>query len=171
MYEWRIPMDPMPKVSDIMEDIFEFPHLPYWFTLRQAIDIIKATGEAAGINDFPRAILVFDEKYNLLGTLDIRDILRGLDARFKGLTPESPMPDTASFYGEDSVGILDHPVSEFMQPAELFIGPDDPVSLAAYYMVVRSRAYLPVLEEKRKLVGIVKMMSVFNAVTDRLLAE
>jgi hypothetical protein len=36
-------MDPMPKSANIMEDIFEFPHLPYWFTLRQAIDIIKAT--------------------------------------------------------------------------------------------------------------------------------
>jgi hypothetical protein len=60
------------------------------------------------------------------------------------------MPDAASFYGEDSVGILDHPSVSFMQPAELFIGPDDPVSLAAYYMVVRSRAYLPVLEEKEE---------------------
>lgn len=161
----------MQKISDIMEDIFEFPHLPYWFTLRQAVDIIKATGVTAGISDFPRAILVFDEKYNLLGTLDIRDILRGLDAQFKGLSPESPIPDAASLYGEASVAILDRPVSDFMQPAELFIGPDDPVSLAAYYMVVRSRAYLPVLEDKRKLVGIVKMMSVFNAVTDTLLDE
>lgn len=164
-------MDAMPKVSDIMEDIFEFPHLPYWFTLRQAIDIIKATGEAAGINDFPRAILIFDEKYNLLGTLDIRDILRGLELRFKGLTPESPVPDPAALYGEACLEMLDRPVSEFMQPSELFIGPDDPVSLAAYYMVVRSRAYLPVLEDKRKLVGIVKMMNVFNTVTDRLLDE
>ena len=164
-------MDQMPKVSDIMEDIFEFPHLPYWFTLRQAIDIIKATGEAAGVNDFPRAILVFDEKYNLLGTLDIRDILRGLEPNLKNVTPESSVPHASQIYGQPSLEMLDRPVSEFMQPAELFMRPDDSIALAAYYMVVRSRSYLPVLEDKRKLVGIIKMMSVCNAITDCLLIE
>ena len=164
-------MEPMQKVSDIMEDIFEFPHLPYWFTLRQAIDIIKATGVTVGASDFPRAILVFDEKYNLLGTLDIRDILRGLDPLMKECASQATVPDPATLFGKPVVDLLDRPVSEFMRPAELFIGPDDPASLAAYYMVTQSRAYLPVLEEKRKLVGIVKMMNVFNAITDSLLAE
>ncbi len=164
-------MEQMQKVSDIMEDIFEFPHLPYWFTLRQAIDIIKATGMAVGVSDFPRAILVFDEKYNLLGTLDIRDILRGLDPQITEGEAESPIPEPSSLYGKPVLELFDRPVSEFMRPAELFIRPEDPVPLAAYYMVTQGRAYLPVLEDKRKLVGIVKMMNVFNSVTETLLAE
>lgn len=164
-------MEQAQQVREVMEDIFEFPHLPYWFSLRQAIDILKATSLASGSSDFPRAILIFDEKYNLLGTLDVRDILRGLDPLLKGLSPTDPLPDSALLYGSASCDLLDRPVSDFMQPAELFIGPDDPVSLAAYYMVVRGRAYLPVLEEKRKLVGIVKMLHVFNAITDTLMKE
>jgi CBS domain-containing protein len=164
-------MEQRRKVSDIMEDIFEFPHLPYWFTLRQAVDIIKATGMAVGVSDFPRAVLIFDEKYNLLGTLDIRDILRGLDPKIREGLTDTEVPEPASLYGESSVELLDRPVSEFMRPAELFLGPDDPASLAAYFMVTQSRAYLPVLEDRRKLVGIVKMMNVFNAMTDELLAE
>ncbi|KAF0180786.1 MAG: hypothetical protein FD164_1645 [Nitrospirae bacterium] len=164
-------MEQTQKVSAVMEDIFEFPHLPYWFSLRQAIDIIKATGTAVGVSDFPRAILIFDEKYNLLGTLDIRDILRGLDPQLKDLNGESVLPDPAVLYRKTDTDLLDKPVSEYMRPADLFIGPDDPISLAAYYMVVQSRAYLPVLEDKRKLIGIVKMMNVFNAITDPLLSE
>ena len=164
-------MERLQKVSDVMEDIFEFPHLPYWFSLRQAIDIIKVSGVAGGSSDFPRAILIFDEKYNLLGTLDIRDILRGLEPQFAEFAGDSDIHDSRHLYGVSSRELLDKPVSDFMRGAELFISTEDPVSLAAYYMVTRGMAYLPVLEEKRKLVGIVKMMNVFNMVTDNLLDD
>ncbi|HMK43704.1 MAG TPA: CBS domain-containing protein [Dissulfurispiraceae bacterium] len=164
-------MEPVKTVKDVMEDIFEFPHLPYWFSLRQAIDIIKVTSDAVGVRDFPRAILVFDEKYNLLGTLDIRDILRGLSPSLKGLRPGEPMPKISELYSSSGAELMERPVSEFMQPAELFLNPDDPLGLAAYYMVTQARAYLPVLEDKKRLVGIVKMMDVFNTVTASLIED
>jgi hypothetical protein len=28
-------------VKDLMIDVFEYPHVPYWFTVKQAIMVIK----------------------------------------------------------------------------------------------------------------------------------
>ena len=44
--------------------------------------IIKVSFISAKKYPEPLAILVFDEKYNLLGTLTLKDILRGLEPRF-----------------------------------------------------------------------------------------
>ena len=45
------------------------------------------------------AVLVFDEKYNLMGTLTLKDILRGLEPRF--LKPSA----TAQVPEEDEAGL------------------------------------------------------------------
>jgi len=70
------------KIKDVMIGIFEYPHIPYWFSLDQAMRIIKVSFISTKKYPEPLAILVFDEKYNLLGTLALRDILRGLEPRF-----------------------------------------------------------------------------------------
>ncbi len=65
-----------------MIGIFEYPHVPYWFSINQAIRIVKVSFISAKKYPDPMAILVFDEKYNLMGTLTLKDILRGLEPRF-----------------------------------------------------------------------------------------
>ena len=69
-------------VKDVMIGIFEYPHIPYWFTINQAVRIIKVSFISSKKYPEPMAILVFDEKYNLMGTLTLKDILRGLEPRF-----------------------------------------------------------------------------------------
>src|SRR4030067_1872349 len=69
-------------VRDLMIDVFEFPHIPYWFSIRQAIGIIKKSLLTKEKCLQPMAVLVFDEKYNLVGTVSLKDILRGLEPRF-----------------------------------------------------------------------------------------
>ncbi len=76
-------------VKDLMVNIFDYPHIPYWFSVAQAARIIKVSFLNAKKCLEPIAILVFDEKYNLLGTLTLRDILRGIEPKFTQTTDET----------------------------------------------------------------------------------
>jgi len=82
----------MPKskvVKDLMLDVFDYPHVPYWFTIGQAIKIIKVSFISAKKCPEPLAILVFDEKYNLMGTLSLKNILTGLEPKFMRATTDA----------------------------------------------------------------------------------
>ncbi len=168
------------KVREVMDDIFDYPHLPYWFSLGQAIKILKKTLPGTDVCTYPRGILIFDERYNLLGTLNIRDILRGLDPKFKTVSSETPASvedDTtvasiaAGLYGDESKQLLDRPVSDFMVPASVFLEPDDPVTKAAYLMLRHNLIFVPVLEGKKRLIGIVKVIKVFDEITHVVMEE
>ena len=68
--------------KEVMVGILEYPHVPYWFSINQAIGIIKVSFLSVKKYPEPMAVLVFDEKYNLMGTLTLKDILKGLEPRF-----------------------------------------------------------------------------------------
>ncbi|MGB9714936.1 MAG: CBS domain-containing protein [Thermodesulfovibrionales bacterium] len=136
------------KVSkDLMIDVFEYPHVPYWFTVRQAITVIKKSLIGTEKCVHPLAVLVFDEKYNILGTLTLKDVLKGLDSREKA----------------------ERPVSEVMVPAKHFVEPDDPVSKAADLMLNNDLVLLPVIENKKKFVGVIRMIEIFDELTSAIL--
>ena len=46
-------------VKDVMTGIFEYPHVPYWFTIGQAIRIVKVSFISTKKYPDPLAILVF----------------------------------------------------------------------------------------------------------------
>jgi Mg/Co/Ni transporter MgtE len=168
------------KVKDLMDDIFDYPHLPYWFSIKQAVEILKKTLPANTVCSYPRAILIFDEKYNLLGTLSIRDILRWLEPKIMQASAELPSLTEKemdsfiswdSLYSEEAKARMEKPVSEAMTPANIFIEPDDHISKVAYLMLKNNLMYLPVLEGKKKLVGVIKMINVFDVMTDVVLGK
>ena len=134
-------------VRDLMIDVFEYPHVPYWFTIKQAIMVVKKSVLETEKCIHPLAVLVFDEKYNILGTLTMKDILKGLESKEK----------------EDS------PVSEVMVPAKFFVEPDDPFSKAADMMLSNDLVLLPVIEDKKKFVGVVRMIEIFDELTSALI--
>jgi CBS domain-containing protein len=107
------------------------------------------------------AVLVFDEKYNLMGTLTLKDILRGLEPRFlkasdtaQGLKEDestlSLIWDT--LFDKSSKDLAEKPVSEIMVPAKYYVEPTDPITKAAYLMIHHDLILLPVLENKKKFV-------------------
>jgi CBS domain-containing protein len=167
-------------VKDVMTGIFEYPHVPYWFTIGQAIRIVKVSFLSTKKYPDPMAVLVFDEKYNLMGTITLKDILRGLEPRF--LKPSS----TAQIAEEDesalsliwdtlfdqgSKDFVEKPVSEIMATAKYFVEPNDPITKAAYLMLHHDLILLPVLENKKKFVGLVRMIEVFDEISNALLKE
>ena len=65
--------------KDILIPLDSYPHVPHWFSLRQAIvEMEKTQLDVGGRKSLPRVVLVFDEKYRLMGMVRRRDILRGL---------------------------------------------------------------------------------------------
>ena len=131
-------------VKDVMIDVFEYPHVPYWFTMKQAIMVIKKSVIGTEKCIHPMAVLVFDEKYNILGTLTLGDIMKGLESKDK----------------------VDSPVSEIMVPAKFFVEPGDPISKAGDLMLKNDLILLAVIEEdKKKFVGVVRMIEVFDELT------
>ncbi|MDP2156759.1 MAG: CBS domain-containing protein [Nitrospirota bacterium] len=168
------------KVKDLMLDVFEFPHIPHWFSLRQSIEIIKRTVIESEKCIRPVVILVFDEKYNLLGTLTHINILKGLEPSFLKPTTKAQVPT------EDEVGLAvlwdtlftsgskelaEKPVSEVMVPARFFVDQEDPITKAAYLMLRHDLVLLPVLENKKKLVGVVRMIEVFEELSNNILSQ
>jgi CBS domain-containing protein len=56
-----------------------------------------------------------------------------------------------------------------MVPAKFFVQPDDPITKAAYLMVHNDLALLPVLENKKKFVGLVRIREVFDELSSSIL--
>jgi hypothetical protein len=78
------------RASDLMIPLSGYPHMPYWLTLRQGMATLRSSRiEIDGKVSLPRAFLVFNEAYELLGVVRRRDILRGLEPQFLERKPRS----------------------------------------------------------------------------------
>ena len=160
--------DQKKQVREIMTDIFEFPHVPYWFTIRQASGILKKS-ISGGKCLRPLAALVFDEKYNLLGHIEEKDILAGIAAA--ALPGSSERQDSISAPDENTMDALkelsERPVSTMLNPFKLFADPEDFVARAADVMLRNNLQILPVLEHQKKLVGMVRGIEIFEYLSSR----
>jgi hypothetical protein len=174
------PMQNDKRIKNIMIGIFDYPHIPYWFSIGQAIKIIRVSFLNTKKFPDPMVILVFDEKYNLMGTLTLKDILSGFEPKFlkPGNKVRFPEEDESALsriwdtlFDQESKTIAEKPVSEIMAPARFFIEPDEPIRKAAYLMIAHDLVLLPVLENKKKLVGLVRMAEVFEEMSDIVLKE
>jgi len=167
-------------VKDLMIGIFEYPHIPYWFSLSQAVRIVKVSFLSTKKYPEPMAILVFDEKYNLLGSLTLKDILKGLEPRFLKPSIKAQVPEENesglsliwdSLFTKESKELAEKAVSEIMSPAKFFVEPDDPITKAAYLMLHHDLVLLPVLENKKKFVGLVRMIEIFDEISNAIVKE
>jgi CBS domain-containing protein len=167
-------------VKDLMIGIFEYPHIPYWFSISQAIRIVKVSFISSKKYPEPLAILVFDEKYNLMGTLTLKDILRGLEPRFMKPTTKAQVPEEDeaglaliwdTLFAKESKELAEKAVSEVMSPAKYFVEPNDPITKAAYLMLHHDLVLLPVLENKKKFVGLVRLVEIFDEISNEIVKE
>lgn len=156
------------QVREIMIDVFEFPHVPYWFTIRQVSGILKKS-ISGGKCLRPLAALVFDEKYNLLGHIEAQDILNSINTAALSGDPArqniitAPAPEVMSALGE----LSEKPVSSLLNQFKLFLDRDDSAAKAAEMMLTNNMSILPVLENQKKLVGIVRSTEIFEYLSSR----
>jgi len=142
-------------VREIMVDVFEYPHIPYWFTLRQAAGIVRNTLLGGGKHVHPLVVLVFDEKYNLVGMANLRDILKGLEPLWSGA-------GGAATAGGGGKPAAETPVATVMRPTQTFVEPGASIADAARLIVEQNLELVPVLEDNKKLIGVVRWQEVFQ---------
>ena len=163
------------KVKDLMIPLEDYPHIPYWFTLRQAMAIVREASIKFEGSFEPRAVLVFDEKYQLMGMLTLRDIIKGLEPKFAkdaGLIKADPglavlMGD---MFGPGMKEASQKAVSEVMSPIRVTVNGEDPITKALFLMIKENVGMMPVLLDK-KVVGMVRMNELFKEISEVVLGD
>jgi CBS domain-containing protein len=157
------------KVREVMIPLDDYPHIPQWFTLRQAVAIVReSTIKYAGVYK-PRAVLVFDKGHQLAGILTIRGLLKGLDLDF--LQGEVPVPVAATM--DDLLGPnlrqqAERPVSEVMSPVKASVQAGASLVQALFALIKENVGTMPVFEEDR-VVGIVRLTELFLEISQAIL--
>ncbi|MCD6249591.1 MAG: CBS domain-containing protein [candidate division Zixibacteria bacterium] len=166
------------RVRDVLIPLDKYPHLPYWFTLRQAMaEMESARLEINGRTSLPRMILIFDEKYQLMGMARRRDILRGLEPTFLREKPvehrkelwDVPIDSNLSEFSFSSVinavikRASETPISNVMLPIKATVNNDDHIVRVIYEMNKHNLSMLPVLQDDR-IVGVVRSVDIFHEI-------
>ncbi len=168
--------------GDIMIPMDQYPHIPYWFSLRQAMAAMEgAQLERNGQKTLPRVVLVFNEKYELLGMVRRRDILLGLEPEF--LTQQhrnyrsklfdvrvDPNLSELSF---DKIlsGIrerAERSVKDIMTPIKATVDYDDHIIKVIYEMTQYDLSILPVMKDGN-VAGVVRTVDVFHEIAKHVL--
>jgi CBS domain-containing protein len=153
----------------------DYPHIPYWFTLRQAMAIVREAAVKFEGTFEPRAVLVFDEKYQLTGILTLRDIIKGLEPRF--------LKETSLIKADPSLTVLlgdvfgpnikeqsQRAVSEVMSPIKITVNAGDSLPKALFLMVKEDVGLAPVMEEG-KVAGMLRLTDLFGEISRVVLGD
>ncbi|RJR47917.1 MAG: CBS domain-containing protein [Deltaproteobacteria bacterium] len=167
---------PEPKTAkDLMIPLVDYPHIPYWFTLRQAMAIVREAAVKFEGYFEPRAVLVFDEKYQLMGILTLRDIIRGLEPRFlKGTPLVKGDPSLAvllgDLFGPNMKEQSQRPVSEVMSPIRVTVNAGDTLPKALFSMIAENVSLVPVMDEG-KVAGMLRLSDLFGEISRVVLGD
>ena len=163
------------KVKDLMIPLEDYPHIPYWFTLRQAMAIVREAAIKFEGAFEPRAVLVFDERYQLMGMLTLRDIIKGLEPRFlqeTGLIKMDPSLTVlvGDLFGPGLKEASQKPVSEVMSPIKVTIQGSDPIAKALFLMIKENVGMMPVIQDN-KVVGMIRLSDLFKEISEMVLGD
>jgi signal-transduction protein with cAMP-binding, CBS, and nucleotidyltransferase domain len=163
------------KVKDLMIPLEDYPHIPYWFTLRQAMAIIREAAVKFEGSFEPRAVLVFDEKYQLMGILTLRDIIRGLEPRFLQETGLIKMDPSLTVLMGDLFGpglreASQKPVSEVMSPIRITVEGEDAIAKALFLMIKENVGLMPV-QQNQRVTGMIRLSDLFSEVSNLVLGD
>lgn len=151
------------NLKDLIIPLSDYPHMPYWGTLREAVAQLNVAYETGH-----HTVLVFDEAYKLVGMLSQKDILRGLVPKFAEHYSEGvPIfwDDLLTSAGEKRLTL---PIKEFMSRVKSTGSADDSVLKAAHVLLQENAYLLPVMEEG-KLIGVARMGDIFHEITNAVL--
>ena len=163
------------KVKDLMIPLEDYPHIPYWFTLRQAMAVVREAAVKCEGAFEPRAMLVFDDKYQLMGILTIRDIVTGLEPRFLQETSLVQIdPNLADlmggFLGPNLKEHSQRLVSEVMSPIKATVDGNAPIFKPLYLMIKENVGLMPVIQAN-KVAGMIRFSDLFNEITKVVLSD
>lgn len=158
------------QVRDIFVPLADFPHIAHDASIREAFAVLQKKHQTAGWRF--RHLLVFDTQETLVGILSIRDLLRALMPDYLKATATQHfaggLPDDAALsilwqdsFVEQCRQVNEMQVGSHMVPVHNTVQAGDPLTRAAYLMVMNGVDMLPVLDGK-KVLGVVRIVDVFN---------
>jgi CBS-domain-containing membrane protein len=161
--------------QDFMIPLEDYPHIPYWFSLRQAMAIVREASEKFGGGFEPRAVLVFDEQYRLMGILTLRDIIIGLEPKFlqeTGLIKMDPNLTilTGDLFGPGLKEASQKPVGEVMSAIQVTVNAADPITKPLYVMVQENLGLVPVMQGG-KVAGMLRLSDIFGEISRMVLGD
>lgn len=158
------------RIKDILIPLTEYPHIRANATLRDAFAALQKF--QVDPHHSYRHVLVLDETDHLVGQLGMHDLLLGLLPDFLqehghfegGAQPDYPSlaliwQETCETQCQETA---DKPVLPFMGTVKNKVKRDDPLTLAAYFMAISRASILPVTDGNR-VIGVVRLLDVFNA--------
>ena len=163
------------KVKDLMIPLEDYPHIPYWFSLRQAMAIVREAKVKFEGSFEPRAVLVFDEKYQLMGILTLRDIITGLEPKFLQESTLIKMDPSLTvlmgdFFGPKMREQSQRAVSEAMSPIKNTVNAEDPITKPLYLMVKENIGLIPVMRGG-KVAGMLRLSDLFGEISKIVLGD
>lgn len=156
-------MEMSKKVKDLVIPLSEYPHMPYWASLKEAIVQLNVAYESGH-----HAVLVFDEAYKLVGMLLQKEILRGLEPKFAQHYEEGVPIAWDDLLKSGSEKRLAQPIKEFMSDVTAKIDAQDSILKVSHIMLQKDAYLLPVIEGE-KLIGVVRMGDLFHEITKIML--
>lgn len=168
-------MEAEKHVKDLMIPLQDYPHIPHWFTIRQAMAIVREAAIKFEGSFEPRAILVFDEKYRLMGILTLLDMIKGLEPKLiadAGLAGQES--DAAGYidalFGPHLKEKAQRPVNEVMSPIRVTINGNAHINQALALMIKENLVRIPVTEDER-VTGMIRLGDLFIEVTRVVLGD
>jgi CBS-domain-containing membrane protein len=150
-------------VRGLVIPLTDYPHMPYWGTLREAIVQLNVSYETGH-----HTIMVFNEAYKLVGMLLQNDILRAIEPKFGQGNQESIPISWDDLLNTVSEKRLALPIKEFMSEATVTIDAEESILMASHMMLEEATYLLPVTEGER-LIGVVRMEDLFHEITNAML--
>jgi predicted transcriptional regulator len=164
-------------VKDIAILLENYPHIQETQTLHDGVQVIQSFTHGENNHLKYSELLVINDRNQLVGRLNLQDILQGLDKRlvavpkpkgFEGKGAEYPnlaILWEGSFYLECSKK-ASRPISDFMSPAQRYVKGSDPLLVALSIMLYAHDFLLPVVEEKR-VIGVIRIEEIFTAISSQ----
>lgn len=153
----------MTIIKKLIIPLTDYPHMPYWATLEEAIVLLNFAHESGY-----HSVLVFDEFYKLLGMLNGREILRVINPKFKELSSDevsSKWNDIINFASDNQ---FKKPIKDFISPFNIIVEASDNVLKVAYLLLQHNLDIIPV-KESGKVSGVVRMHDIFHKITGSIL--
>lgn len=151
------------KVKELVTSLSDFPHLPYWATLKEALIQLNSALED-GIN----TVLVFNEAYRLIGVLTQAGILRGIEPKFAHHYEKGKPVSWSDFLAGSARKRMLEPIKNFMSPAKVTIDAEDGILKASHIMLTEQQQILAV-QEQGKIIGVINLDDVFREIIEFLL--
>lgn len=158
------------KVREVAIPLQDYPHIPHWFNLRQAVAIVRESAVKFAGQFEPRAVLVFNEKYQIVGLLTLRDLLKGLEPGFLKEADPALAIVMGDLFGPGMKKQAERPVSEVMSPIKVSVQADDSLAKALFLMIHENVGMMPVMDGSRVL-GMLRLTDLFLEVSQPILEK